>query len=141
MSVMSFFIPGKDGPEASVTVNLPAGFYTVGNSGSSLKAGFATGALAGPMLVGYGALMPMMFMSSVAPEEKWAEADEAVEVEADAIEFGPEVEFNNQIPPQFVPRDEIKKENLRKENKEIDRIRRQLELQERGVKRTSPRGD
>ena len=90
--LVSFVIPGKNGPEASVSVNLPEGFLTVANSGSSLKSDLAS-AIAVPMLnVG-----PLLLFSIRAPFSDdrvldvpdFIEADEAIFLEnnAEAIEI------------------------------------------------------
>ncbi|MBO94656.1 MAG: hypothetical protein CMI32_07150 [Opitutales bacterium] len=130
MSLVSFFIPGKDGPETSVTVNLPEGFLTTGNSGSSLKAGFATTIFAGPMLTQYAVVMPMMLYAQYQQQEVFI--DEAAFVDdIEAIE----------VPVQeFIPEGEAKNNELKKKAREIERIRRRLEQQERKVP-TVPEGD
>ncbi len=128
MKMVSLFIPGQNGPEASVTVNLPEGFLTVGNSGSSLKAGFASTVLAGPMLVGYGTMIPMM----LAQEEAWEEAfpEEAID----------HIHGDDEPAQKFIPAQGGENEELRKEAKEIDAIRRRLEVQERRAVPVPPRG-
>jgi hypothetical protein len=104
MSLISLFVPGADGPEASVSANLPEGFITMANSGSSLKGGFASGALLGPMLIGYGTMMPMMFLG-----------EDFEAVPAELIEEGgaPEIFFED------TPDTEVE---------EIDRLLRDLEV-------------
>ena len=69
VQLVSLLLPAKNGPEASVTVNLPEGFLTIGNSGSSLKTSFASGALVGPLMMGYSMVIPMMMMEEAFIDE------------------------------------------------------------------------
>ncbi len=76
LQLANYLIPGKNGPEASVTVNLPEGFLTVANSGSSLKTSFASGAVIGPLTMGYSMVLPMMII-----DEAFNDADFIQEID------------------------------------------------------------
>ncbi|MFP6899309.1 MAG: hypothetical protein VCA36_00105 [Opitutales bacterium] len=122
---LNFLIPGKNGPEASVTANLPEGFLTVANSGSSLKTTFAASAMYGPMFMGYATVLPMMMFANDMGEAFPVEA-----FEADAIKI---LEFEDTEPDVI----EVQPD---RNAKELEQLLQKLEREEQRKAPTVPRG-